>query len=139
MKLKNIFLITLLSFFACSESKETNFNICNECVVISNELYKSTNTDNYSILDIAINEDLLTIKIGASGCSSNSWVATLIDADEVLESFPIQRNIKLLLENNEACLAFFEKEFTFNIKELKENQPEVILNLAGWSQQINYK
>ena len=57
---------------------------------------------------------------------------------EILESNPVQRNIKFSLENTEACLAIFEKEFTFEIGVLKEDFTEVILNLTGWDTQINY-
>ena len=138
MKLKNIFLFALLAFFACSDSEETTMNLCNECVVINNNLYNNTKTDNYTINNVQLNGDLLIIKIGASGCNGNSWKATLIDANEILESDPIQRNIKLSLENEEACLAVFEKEFTFNIKVLKEDFPEVLLNLERWNAQISY-
>lgn len=137
-KLKYIFTITLFVCFACSETEDNSFNLCNDCVVIDNDLYKNTATNNYTITDIQLNEDLLTIKISASGCDGNSWAATLIDANEIAESNPIQRFIKLSLENKELCLAVFEKEFTFNIKKLKENQSKIILNLEGWNKQIEY-
>jgi hypothetical protein len=138
MKLKNILIITFLTFLSCSDSNDIDFNLCNECVIIDNNLYNNTKTDTYTINNIRLNEDFLTIKIAASGCSGNSWKATLIDANQILESNPIQRNIRVLFESNEACLAFFEKEFRFNIKKLKENQSKVILNLDGWNTQINY-
>lgn len=139
MRLKNIFLLIFLTLLSCSETKDINLETCNECVIVDNNLYKITKTDNYTIIDVVLKDDLLTVKIGASGCNSESWKSTLVDANQVLESHPIQRNSKLLFENNEACLAYFEKEFTFNIKKLKENQTEIILNLEGWNTQINYK
>lgn len=138
MKFKSIFLVTIFAFFACSETKETTLDVCNECVVIDNTLYNKTQTNNYTINHVVLNEGFLTLKISASGCSGNSWVATLVDANQILESNPIQRNIRISFQNKEACLAVFEKEFTFNIKELKQNKSEIILNLDGWNTQINY-
>ena len=138
MKLKSIFLITFLAFFACSDTEETDLNLCNNCVVVNKTVYNNTNTTNYSITNVVLNGDLLTIKISASGCSGNTWKATLIDSGAIAESFPIQRFIKIAFENNEDCLAVVGQDFTFNIKELKENQPTITLNLEGWNAQINY-
>jgi hypothetical protein len=132
-----IIIVLFLCCLACDE--DTNEPILqNESVVIDSNLYKSSVTNNYTITDVKIDANLLTVKISSSGCSGDSWQAVLVDANEVLESYPIQRNIKLVLENKEACLAVFEKEFTFDITSLKENYSEVILNLEGWNSEINY-
>lgn len=138
MKLNKTIIILLLAFLGCSETTKIDVDICNECVVIDNDLYNNTDTNNYSINDVVVTNNLLTIKISAGGCSVDNWSATLIDADQILESNPVQRNIKILFTAKEDCLAFFEKEFTFNIRGLKENYPEIILNLEGWNTQINY-
>lgn len=136
--MKKIFLYMLLISLSCSDSVDVNFDLCNECVIIDNALYNSSKAANFTINNVFLHEDFLTIKIGASGCGSSSWKATLVDANQILESNPIQRNITIIFENNEACLAVFEKEFTFNIKKLKEDQSKIILNLNGWNTQINY-
>jgi hypothetical protein len=107
-------------------------------VIIDNTLYNSSKTGDFTVNNVLLNRDFLTIKIGASGCSGNSWKATLIGANQILESNPVQRNIRVIFENNEACLAVFEKEFTFNIKKLKEDESKIILNLEDWNTQINY-
>lgn len=141
-KLKRISLLILMAclclFTSCDETKDA-IDLENQTVIINNNLYKETATNNYTITDVQLNGNNLTIKISSSGCDSNSWKAVLIDANIILESFPEQRNIKLALENNEACLAVFEKEFTFDISILKENFSEITLNLEGWNTQINYK
>lgn len=138
MKLNSIFFITFFAFFACSESAEKTLDICNECVIIDKNLFYDTQTNNYTINNVVLADNSLTITISASGCSGNSWKATLVDENQILESNPIQRNTKILLENNEACLAVFEKDFTFDIQKLKENENSIILNLEGWNTQINY-
>lgn len=132
-----LFLIASVFLLNSCDDKNDAIILEYESVVINNVLYNET-INNYIITDVQLNENLLTIKISTSGCNSNNWKAVLIDANEILESFPIQRNIKLYLENNEACLAVFEKEFTFNISILKEGFSEIVLNLNGWNNQINY-
>lgn len=132
-----LFLIASVFLLNSCDDKNDAIILEYESVVINNVLYNET-INNYIITDVQLNENLLTIKISTSGCNSNNWKTVLIDANEILESFPIQRNIKLYLENNEACLAVFEKEFTFNISILKEGFSEIVLNLNGWNNQINY-
>jgi hypothetical protein len=136
--MKKIFLCAMLISLSCSDSVDADFDLCNECVIIDNTLYNSSKTVDFTVNNVLLNRDFLTIKIGASGCSGNSWKATLIDANQILESNPMQRNIRVIFENNEACLAIFEKEFTFNIKKLKEDESKIILNLENWNTQINY-
>ena len=143
MEIKNTILayfsiIILLVFFGCTETKDLEINLCNECVIVNKTIYESINTGNYNITAINLDGDLLAVTISASGCDGDSWKATLVDANQVLESFPIQRNIKISLENNEACLAVITKEFTFDINGLKENESSIILNLEGWKEQITY-
>ena len=129
--------VFLISIFSCEENVVSD-DFRNESVIIDSNLYNQSESNNYSITNVQLNGDNLTIRISSSGCSSDSWKAILIDANEILESYPIQRKIKLSLENNEACLAVFEKEFTFDISSLKEDYDTVLLNLKGWDTQINY-
>lgn len=138
MKTKKIILLMLiLAFNSCNESND-DLDIQNETVIIDNSFYKETTTNNYTITNIKLESNFLTIKISSSGCSGDSWQAVLVDANEILESNPIQRNIKLALENQESCLAVFENEFTFDISELKDGYDTISLNLEGWNTQIFY-
>ncbi|PQJ76843.1 hypothetical protein [Polaribacter glomeratus] len=132
-----IFTLFVFSFIFCTDNKEV-IDLQNKQVIIDNNRYKESETDNYTILDARLIGDVITIKISSGGCSGISWKAALIDANEILESNPVQRNIKLSLENTEMCFAIVEREFTFNIKVLKEGLSSVNLNLEGWNTQINY-
>ena len=114
--MKKIFLCAMLISLSCSDSVDADLDLCNKCVIIDNTLYNIAKTGDFTVNNVLLNRDFLTIKIGASGCSGNSWKATLIDANQILESNPMQRNIRVIFENNKACFAIFEKEFTFNIK-----------------------
>lgn len=137
MKKLLIIFITFIGITSCNENITEPISQ-NESVFINNKLFAATTTNNYTITAVNLNGNLLSIKISSSGCSGESWKAVLVDANEILESYPVQRKIKIALENNEACLAIFKKEFTFDIGALKENFTEVILNLSGWNTQINY-
>ncbi|PQJ80025.1 hypothetical protein [Polaribacter porphyrae] len=140
LNLKNLLILiaSVFLFISCDEKDDAIISE-DESVIINNDLYKETLTNNYTITDVKLNENTLTIKISSSGCDGNSWKALLVDANEILESNPVQRNIKLSFNNKEACLAVFEKEFTFDISILKKGFSEVNLNLEGWNSQINYK
>jgi len=132
---KLILLFTaIVIFYSCSENNNEDF--MNKNIIINNELYKATNTTNYNIKNISIDGNLLRISVASSGCSGSTWKAILIDSGDIAESDPIQRSVKLALENKEACLAIFIREFTFDITVLKEQFSEIILNLDGWNSQI---
>lgn len=138
-KLKGLLiLIAFVFIFTSCDDKNDAIFLENETVIIDNNLYKETATNNYTITNVKLNGNLLTIKISASGCDGNSWKAILVDANEILESSPVQRNIKLSLENKELCLAVFEREFTFDLSILKEDFSDFFLNLEGWNSQIYF-
>lgn len=131
------FLTLILVFISCDEAND-NLEVLDGSVIINKSIYQETVTNNYTITDVKLEGNLLTIKISSSGCSGDSWKAILVDANEILESNPVQRNIKLALENKEACLAVFEKEFTFDISILTNDFSELFLNLEGWNSQLFY-
>ncbi|WP_442264871.1 DUF6970 domain-containing protein [Tenacibaculum sp. ZS6-P6] len=108
-------------------------------LIIDEGRYNATNTDSYSITLVSIQNNILTLEVTSSGCSGDSWVMNLIDSDEISESFPPQRNLKLELINNEACTSVVTKEVKFNISQLQVTRiNQVILNLNGWNSPINY-
>jgi hypothetical protein len=139
LRMKEVLIYTLFifSFITCADSKEV-IDVQNESVIIDGNRYKQVETNNYTILDVQLIGDLMTVKISSGGCDGSSWKATLVDANIIMKSYPAQRNIKLSLENTEMCFAMIEREFTFDIKVLKEGLSSVNLNLDGWNIQINY-
>lgn len=137
MKKALIFTLFIFSFIACTDNKEM-IDVQNESVIIDGNHYKQLETNNYTIVDVQLIGDLMKVKISSGGCDGSSWKATLVDANIIMKSYPAQRNIKLSLENTEMCFAIVEREFTFDIKVLKEGLSGVNLNLEGWNTQINY-
>ncbi len=133
-------LLILCAFFtlsACDDNEVVVDTFCGDAIRIDATLYGATTISNYSITDVVILDDCITITIGSSGCDPNSWIASLIDSEQEALSLPPQRNIRLSLENNDACLAFFQTSYTFDLRPLLNNTNEpLILNLDGWNEQI---
>lgn len=135
-----VFLLTalLLMFNACEDDTPTSTN-CDDLIEISPNRYQAGASNNYTISQVSIVENCMEITYSSSGCSGNSWEASLLDAGEVLESFPIQRRIKMILNNEEACQAIFTKTTSFDLSPIQtENYTEIMLNLDGYSEQIRY-
>ncbi|MCD2424058.1 hypothetical protein LQ567_14865 [Niabella pedocola] len=109
-------------------------------LVISEQQYQATITNNYNISKVNILGDSLFITFGASGCSGSSWETSIIDADRVAESNPVQRYLKLRLVNNELCAAAFSRKIAVNIRPLRvTGADKVSFNLNGWSQPLLYQ
>ena len=81
-----------------------------------------------SIIDYNLNKDCFEVTIGASGCNSENWELDMIGGD-VAESLPPQRSIHFRLKKPEACLAYFTRTFTFDIRPLQEDGGAVWLVL----------
>ena len=108
-------------------------------LVIDNNTYNNTSTDNYTINNVSLTGDILRFSITASGCSSNSWTVNLVDSEDILESSPLQRKLKINLLNNELCLAIFTKTYEINIAELQvEGENKIHLNIEGLNEHIEY-
>ena len=133
-------LIVLLLFSGCNkdDAKETPSE-CDQAVVISNEEFHSAPDDLLTIVNAEIKNDCLIINFGSSGCDGSTWVVKLIDSEAVAESYPPQRTLRLSLQNEELCDAYFTKEISFNIKELQVEGRSVILNIEEYIEPILYE
>ncbi|MCF3110933.1 hypothetical protein LL912_19260 [Niabella sp. CC-SYL272] len=109
-------------------------------LVISEQQYQATVTNNYHISNATIAGDSLFVTFGASGCSGGSWETSIVDADRVAESHPVQRYLKLRLINNELCAAAFSRKIAVNIRPLRvTGTSKVAFNLNGWNQPLLYQ
>ena len=130
MKTTLIILMTLLlTTGGCTkEERESKHN--NRCnfVLIDSEQYNNLTTDDFNIVDIKFEDRCLKITIRyGGGCKDVSL--RLIDSDSVFGSNPVQRNLKIILADDDDCEALITKEFYFDITKLKvEGQNEVLLN-----------
>jgi len=136
-----VFFIFLFSHFACDkeDGNDKNPTNCERTTIISSELYASAPDDALTINSLEIDGDCLKINFSSSGCDGDSWEFKLIDSGNILESFPPQRNLRLSLKNNELCDAYFSRELTFDISNLRVDGKQVKLNLTNSDKSILYK
>lgn len=142
MKLQLVFLLLisplLLSQSCESETIDPNPD-CPERVEISSKLYAEAPSDELSILSAVISGDCLEIEFTASGCDGSAWEIKLIDADVIMESYPVQRNIRISLKNQEECDAVITKELSFDISPLQLDYDKILLNLTNSGDQLLYE
>lgn len=116
-----------------------NQSDCDEDVIISQTEYENAPNHPLSILDMKVVDDCLKIKFGASGCTGDNWNVKLIDSENIAESLPCQRTLRLSLNDIGSCAAYFEKEMSFNIEDLQiQGNHNVQLNISGKSVLYEY-
>lgn len=133
----SLFCLLLLNF-QCDED-DLSTKSCGLVVVSNNETYDNAESDHYDVLDVNLYGHCLVFNISSSGCDGSSWDLSLIDSENIAESMPPQRYLKLTLTNNEDCLTVLEKTEPFNLTQLQvDGSNEVLLNIEGLSEPILY-
>ncbi|MEN8138446.1 MAG: hypothetical protein ABFR62_08430 [Bacteroidota bacterium] len=138
--LYKLFGIILFSMFLASCDKDDDITLnCDKEVIISEELYSTAPDDQLTIINLKIIDDCLKITFESSGCDGSSWEVKLIDSEEIMESYPIQRRLRLSLKNEEVCDAVIIKEMTFDISKLQVSGDKLLLNITNSGEQILYE
>lgn len=112
---------------------------CPTMAIIDAKKYKNAPDDELTIISAVITDDCLNITFSASGCDGSSWEVKLIDADVIMESYPVQRNLRLSLRNNEACDAVISQQVSFDIGPLQLDYDKMYLNLRNSGEQLLYE
>lgn len=141
---KMLFVIAVMFCFMNILCENENDNIvdmnCDFVAVIDKTKYDNLETASFEFISAKIVDGCLAIKIGASGCSGDTWNFDLVDSGAVAESSPEQRFLKFQLINDEACLAYFERTVLVDLTPLQINgSNEIILNLEDLETPLNYK
>ncbi|XLS29859.1 hypothetical protein ACJD0Z_03315 [Flavobacteriaceae bacterium M23B6Z8] len=140
MKTYKLLLVLLMGVsMACNGDDDNNFNGCDDGVIISGSEFVNAPSDQLTISNLEITDNCLAITFSASGCSGESWRIKLIDAAEVLDSDPQQRNLRLSLKNDELCDAIITRTVSFDLTRLQLDGNEIILRIANNSSQISYR
>lgn len=130
IKLFLLFSIFILNA-ACSEEETVKTEKCNTVIVDSNQ-FDNSQSDAFELVNLNFESGCLKIQIRfGGGCQEVS--TTLIDSEDVYESNPAQRNLKIVLFTNyDECEALIEKSFYFDLRNLQiENERKVLLNFQG--------
>jgi len=139
---KLLFILTLIHILSCN-SEDDNSTIENNCdftsEVIFEEDFNAISTSNYGIIDVVLNGDCLEITFSSSGCGTDLWEESLYSSDVFYNVFPLLRDVKMELINNEECLAVFQKMVSFDLTPFQiDGQSDLPLNINGWNEQITY-
>ena len=140
MKKIGVFFICLFVLGCNSNDEPTIENKCDiSSEIISSEDFSAVSTSNYVITKVEINEDCIEITFGSSGCGTELWEEHLFSVDDFYTIFPLQRDLKMELINEESCEAYFIKTVSFNLIPLQiDGQNIVPLNIYGWNEQVSY-
>ncbi|MBW1297343.1 hypothetical protein [Aquimarina litoralis] len=135
-----LLLLTVITILSCSNDDDNNVTPtnCDLITLISASEFADGPSDAVTISSLTITDNCLKINFGASGCDGDTWQLNLIDSGTVMESDPPQRNLRLSLRNEEACLAFITQELDFDISNLQVEGNQVILNITNSNQSIPY-
>ena len=136
MKKIGVFFICLFVLSCNSNDEPTIENKCNvSSEIISSEDFSAVSTSNYAITKVEINEDCIEITFGSSGCGTELWEEHLFSVDSFYTIFPLQRDLKMKLINEELCEAYFIKTVSFDLTPLQiDGQNIVPLNIYGWNE-----
>lgn len=138
MKKVLILILIGLSNLSCANDDD-NENNCDFETVISADQFVNAPADQLTINSLEINDNCLKINFSSGGCNGDTWELKLIDSEDILESLPPQRNLRLSLKNGEECEAYITKELTFDISNLQVNENQVQLNITNSDKNILYE
>ena len=141
MKKIGVFFICLFVLSCNSNDEPTIENKCNvSSEIISSEDFSAVSTSNYAITKVEIIDDCIEITFGSSGCGTELWEEHLFSVDSFYTIFPLQRDLKMKLINEELCEAYFIKTVSIDLTPLQiDGQNIVPLNIYGWNEQVSYE
>jgi hypothetical protein len=138
---KHQFIISLLICFglacflsSCDSDREDRITDLGsgDVLIVSASVFENTPSTSFTLRNVEISGDILTVTISASGCDGSSWRVNLITTGAVGLSEPPYRGVKLCFENGELCDAIITKDFSFNISNLRvAGSNRVRLNISG--------
>ncbi len=141
MKTLNLILgiiIIFTSLSSCDKDDDNSIN-CDKQVIISAAEYNTAPNDPLTINTLELNGDCLKINFSSTGCTGDTWELKLIDSEVILYLNPPQRDLRLSLKNDELCDAYITKELTFDVKTLRVDGNQIILNITNSDDQILYE
>jgi hypothetical protein len=128
-------LFSILILLSCG--KEDAREGCEDEIKIDTQNYASI-VFSGDIISMSISEDCLAINIGFSGCDDNHEISMVTDG-AVAESFPVQVHFKLSDANPQACLAYFTKEYHYDLNQLNSmltSEPKARLIFSDHGKEI---
>ena len=127
-------LIVILGSGACHKCDDCiPASGCDQPVIVDQALYETAPDDLLSFENIRLDGDCLEITFLSGGCDGSAWITRLIDSEAILESFPVQRVLRLSLHNMEPCDAVIAKTVRFDLTPIQlEEYDRILLNIDGY-------
>ncbi len=132
-------LVIFIIFTGCTKEKNDPQVCCSQQVIISENQYGETETENLTINNAEIIGNCLKINFSASGCSGNSWDVKLIASEAIMKSNPPKRTLKLSLRNEEFCEAYITKELAFDLSNLQDDGDSIWILIANYDEELLYQ
>lgn len=128
-------ILCLLVIAGCQKDSTKNHH---QKVVIDPVSFQDQQSDDFEFVDVRVFGDSLGVTIRYGGGCGNI-LTSLIDSGILTDTHPVQRNLRLILEDNDPCEAWLETEISFELINLRvADTNEVALNIAGWPTPILY-
>ena len=136
------FLLSLL-LSSCNKSETVVVNPslpeCDTPVLIDADLYQNGPADEYFFQSAEIDGNCLKMVVRYGG-GCDDVIFQLVDAEAIMESLPIQRNIRLSLQDNDFCEALVTQELNYDLTPLQvDGYSKIILNLQGTQESLTYQ
>ena len=135
-----IFCSILLS--GCNKTESVNIDLplpeCDNSVVVDADLYQNAPADEFYYPNATVDGNCLKITVQYGG-GCEDVIFQLFDASSILKSLPIQRSIRLSLEDNDFCEALVTQELSYDLTPLQvDGYSKIILNLQGFTESLVY-
>lgn len=143
MKKLFTYLVLGILVFNCSSDDSNPGPVLSDCdkfaKVVTENQYNQISTESYTITDVSIDEDCLSITLSSSGCDGSTWIMDVYSDNVFFDSDPLQRRVKVGLNNPEDCLAIVTKTVSFDLKQYRlAGQNQVPLKIEGWEGTVVY-
>ena len=143
--MRKIFIYVIIAFGVLFSNCEKDKNVTpgdihvDNTIIVDSALYSNAPNDEFEYSNAEIIGDSLTLTIRYEG-GCEEVKLKLIDSEDIMESIPVQRNIRLSLNDNDPCETIITKIISFDLTPIKlSDQNSIKLNLAGWDSQLLYE
>ncbi len=144
MTISAFMILCVLTLSNCSKTASVTIDPpmpaeCDNPVLVDADLYQNAPSDEFQFQSATIDGNCLKMIVRyGGGCELVTF--QLIDAAVIMESLPVQRNIRLSLIDEDECEALITRELYFDLTPLKmEGNSKIILNLQGFPESLTYQ
>ncbi|MEM9834849.1 MAG: hypothetical protein AAF828_00015 [Bacteroidota bacterium] len=129
-----LFVLLSLTFFGCPSEDDPLVLTCGEFIQLVSDIPPAADVPQG--IEASVDGFCLSITVGYSGCSSDSWTMELYSTGEIAESLPTQSRASFVFNDaapgeDQACLAFFTKTFEFDVAPYLQGALPSLLRIDG--------